>query len=78
MAKIVERLHPAELTSEAALIVEGRKRYLVEGPLKESADVETPWGTARAEIGCYVLEDEQTGDKHIVPPDDFEHGYRTA
>lgn len=71
---MVQRVVPA-LPKDAELSPAPAQQYFVEGPLEEARDVETPWGTARAEAGCYVLEDEQTGGLHVVPEQDFDLFY---
>jgi hypothetical protein len=51
--------------------------YSLEGPLEEAREIDTPWGKARAEVGCYIAtrldkDEKPTDDVHVAHPDDVE------
>lgn len=66
---------PAPVEPDAAPTYKGRV-------VKQAKDgepwemVETPWGPARALAGHVVVERDDTGERHVVPPGELERVYR--
>lgn len=55
-----------------------RPVFKITGPIKKRELIDTLWGEAWAEVGTYIAENTETGDKHIVHPDDFGKTYRVV